>query len=137
MMHRTLASLAALALAACSAGGPPLGATDIDLRPPLPGTQMGAGYLTLTNNTADPITITRVTSPQYGAVEMHESVVEDGIAKMRPLDSVTVPPHGSVRFEPGAKHLMLIKPSGAKDGTTLNFLAGDSVVLTLNVPRKD
>ena len=57
----------------------------------MPGTRMGAGYLTLTNNTEDPITITKVTSPQYDAVEMHESVVENGIAKMRPLDSVTVP----------------------------------------------
>ena len=137
MIQRTLVTLVVVTLAACSAGGPPLTASDIDLRPPLPGTQMGAGYLTLTNNTGDPITITRVTSPQYSAVEMHESVVEDGIAKMRPLDSVTVPPHGSVRFEPGAKHLMLMKPSGAQDGTTLRFLAGDGVLLTLNVPRKD
>lgn len=137
MMYRILVTAALLALAACSAGGPPLGAADVDLRPPLAGTQMGVGYLTLTNNTADPITITRVTSPQYGAVQMHESVVENGVAKMRPLDSVTVPPHGSVRFEPGAKHLMLMKPTGAPDGTTLHFLAGDNVVLTLNVPGKD
>ena len=136
-MRRTFISLVVLALAACSAGGPPLVASDIDLRAPLPGTRMGAGYLTLTNNTADPITITKVTSPQYDAVQMHESVVENGIAKMRPLDSVTVPPHGSVRFEPGARHLMLMRPTGSQDGTTLHFLAGDNLVLTLNVPAKD
>jgi copper(I)-binding protein len=137
MMRRTFISLVVLALAACSAGGPPLVASDIDLRAPLPGTRMAAGYLTLTNNTADPITITKVTSPQYGAVQMHESVVENGIAKMRPLDSVTVPPHGSVRFEPGARHLMLMRPTGSQDGITLHFLAGDNLVLTLNVPAKD
>ena len=136
-MRAGFATLLILALAACSAQRPPLVASDIDLRPPLPGTRMGAGYLTLTNNTEDPITITKVTSPQYDAVEMHESVVENGIAKMRPLDSVTVPAHGSVAFEPGARHLMLIRPTGSGAGVTLHFMAGDSRVLTVNVPGKD
>lgn len=136
MMRRILFTLAAIVLAACSADRAPLVASDIDLRPPLPGSRMGAGYLTLTNNTADPITITKVTSPQYGAVEMHESVIEDGIARMRPLDSLTVPAHGSVRFEPGARHLMLIRPTESQAGTTLHFLAGDVPVLTLTVPGK-
>ncbi len=136
-MRARLATLVIFALAACSAQRPPLVASDIDLRPPLPGTQMGAGYLTLTNNTEDPIKITKVTSPQYDAVQMHESVVENGIAKMRPLDSVTVPAHGSVTFEPGARHLMLMRPTGSGAGVTLHFMAGDSLVLTVNVPGKD
>jgi periplasmic copper chaperone A len=135
-MRRAFAIAVVCMLAACSADRAPLVATDIDLRQPLPGTQTGAGYLTLSNNTADPITITKVTSPQYGEVQMHESVIENGIARMRPLDSVTVPPHGSMRFEPGARHLMLMRPTGSQDGTTLHFLTGDAVVLTLTVPTR-
>lgn len=40
-------------------------------------------------------------------VEMHESVMANGVMTMKPIDSVTVPPKGEVAFAPGGKHLML------------------------------
>lgn len=40
-------------------------------------------------------------------VEMHESVSEGGVMKMKPVESVDVPAKGSVAFAPGGKHLMI------------------------------
>ena len=40
-------------------------------------------------------------------VEMHESVAQGGVMKMKPVDSVDIPAKGTVAFAPGGKHLML------------------------------
>jgi copper(I)-binding protein len=94
---------------------------------------MTAGYLTLSNNSAQAITITHVTSNEYASVEMHESVIEDGVARMYPLRDLTLPAGKSVTFEPGGKHLMLMRPGDDNDFVTLEFYAGESAVLTIDV----
>jgi copper(I)-binding protein len=99
--------------------------------------QMSAGYLTFTNNSAQSITLTHVTSPQFGAVEMHESVVEDGMARMYPLGDLTILAGTTVQFEPGGKHLMLMRPVGEFESVTLEFHADNAVILTLNVALSD
>ena len=40
-------------------------------------------------------------------VEMHESISEGGVMKMKPIDSVDIPAKGKVSFAPGGKHLMI------------------------------
>jgi copper(I)-binding protein len=40
-------------------------------------------------------------------VEMHESVEENGVMTMKPINSVDIPAKGPVTFAPGGKHLML------------------------------
>lgn len=40
-------------------------------------------------------------------VEMHESMDDKGVARMRPVSSVDVPAKGEVAFAPGGKHLMI------------------------------
>lgn len=137
-MNRFIPILAvALIVAACSEPQAPLVASDVTINEPMPGMQMAAGYLTLTNNSPEPITITDVTSPQYGAVEMHETTIEDGISRMIELSDVTIEPASSVAFEPGGKHLMLMRRKGDPDVVTLEFHAGDTVVLTVNAAQGD
>ena len=123
--------LAAACVAACSEDKAPLVATDVVLNKPMPGMSMSAGYLTLTNNSSEPITITRASSSAFAAVEIHESVIEDDIARMRPLAEVTIPPGEAVRFEPGGKHLMLVRPATDTDAVTVEFYSGPDVVLTI------
>lgn len=133
MTPRLLITLAVLVTAACSSDAPPLVASDVAVKPPMPGMQMTAGYLTLHNNTDEDIVIDRVTSPQFGKVEMHETVVEDGVAKMSALGEVVLPAAAAVEFEPGGKHLMLMRPGENLDTVTLEFHSGDAVVLTVSV----
>jgi len=98
---------------------------------------MTSGYLTLSNNALQPIVITQVASPQFESVELHESVIEDGVARMYLLGDVTILAKSSVVFQPGGKHLMLMRPVGEFDTVSLDFYAGEAVVLTVNVALSD
>ena len=132
---RCVALLACLFLAACGgAAKPPLVATDIVITQPMPGRQMSAGYISLANNTNAAISITRVVSTDFEAVEMHESLLEDGVAKMRRIDKLTIPANSSVTLERGGKHLMLMRPTGALETVSLGFYSGDTLLLEVNVP---
>ncbi|MDH3547119.1 MAG: copper chaperone PCu(A)C [Gammaproteobacteria bacterium] len=127
----------ACVIAACSADSPPLIASNVVITQPMPGAHMSAGYLALANSSGQAITITAVSSPDFESVEMHESVLEDGVARMHPLEEITIPPHQGVVFERGAKHLMLMRPVDAIDTVTLQFYAGDALVLSINTTVGD
>jgi copper(I)-binding protein len=122
---------------ACFQESAPLVASDVVVSKPKPGMNMAAGYLTLSNNTSQAIIITRVESAQFESVEMHESVIEDGMARMYALDDITVLAKSSVVFQPGGKHLMLMRPVGEFDTVTLDFFAGNAVVLSVDVTLSD
>ena len=77
---------------------------------PLPGTNVTAAYLTLDNNSNQPIAIEKVTSPQFARVAMHETVIQDEVARMVSLVPLIIDRQSSVQFEPGGKHLMMSDP---------------------------
>ncbi len=114
-----------------------LAASDVVVTPPLPGSRMSAGYLTLRNGGSQPVRITRVDSAQFGSVEIHESVVEDGVARMRPLPELKIEPRASVTLERGGKHLMLMRPDGAVESVTLDFYTDDSLLLSVTTDVSD
>ena len=132
MKALTLLMIAGVLAVACSETGAPLVASDVVIKRPMPGMEMSAGYLTLTNNSKSPITVTHVTSPQLASVEVHETMVEDGISRMVRLGELVIPPSASLVFEPGAKHLMLMRPTGELDSVTLSIHSGDTVLLTID-----
>jgi copper(I)-binding protein len=134
---KRLALLLVLLVGACSTDAPSLTISDVVIKKPMPGMMMSAGYFSLNNNTSEPIVITHVRSPQFGSVEMHESVVEDGIARMIKLGELTLPPESEVDFVPGGKHLMLMRPDENLDSIMLEFYAGESVVLSVNVAASE
>ena len=125
-----------LALCACTAK-PPLEIDELEITQPRPGMMMSAGYMRLRNNSDSAIEITSVTSPQFERVEMHETVIENDIARMRALDGLAIGPGEQVVFERGAKHLMLMKPIGEFDAVTLNLYSQDQLVLTVSAALAD
>ena len=97
-----------LLVIACSPpAGPPLTISNLVVFEALPGSNMTAAYLTLTNNSDQSITIDNVTSPQFARVQMHETVIQDDVARMLALAPLIVERHTSMHFEPGGKHLMM------------------------------
>jgi copper(I)-binding protein len=136
-MIRVLALASLFVLAACGGNAPPLVASDVVVKRPVPGMQMTAGYLTLHNNSGEDIEIGRVTSPQFGKVEMHETVIADGVASMSALGTVVIPAGSSLQFRPGGKHLMLMRPGANLEQVTLEFYSGDTIVLAVSVPAGD
>jgi hypothetical protein len=106
---RTVALLAAgMAVFGCSQpAGPPLTVSNIVILEPLPGSAVAAGYLELENHTRQPLTIARVTSPDFATVDMHETVIQDDIARMISIAPLVIEPQSAIIFEPGGRHLML------------------------------
>lgn len=85
---------------------------------------LGAGYLTISNTTDDPVTLRAASSPEVERIELHESEMQDGVMQMTPRpEGFTVDPGAQVVLEPGGKHLMLFspEPSGDELQITLDF----------------
>ena len=123
--------LLALFLSACSAPEPPLVVSQLEISKPMPGMQMSAGYFVITNNTDESTQITSVSSPQFEAVEVHETTISDGVSRMRELEALVVPAQSSVVLERGGKHLMLMRPRDLQDSVTLQFFSEDLPVLSV------
>ena len=98
---------------------------------------MSAGYLSLTNASNQEILITRVMSPNFESVEMHESFLEEGISRMVELSEIAILPGRTIHFEPGEKHLMLRNPVDTPDIVTLQFYDGDALLLSVATTLKD
>ena len=131
-MSKLLLALCCVAwLAGCANDGDGLVAQNVRVPLPPPGRGMTAAYFTLVNHADRPVTVTRVSSPQFGIVEMHESTIDGGVARMRPLIEITIPARSSVPFAPGGKHVMLMQPVENGDDITLNFYSGDTMILTV------
>jgi copper(I)-binding protein len=129
---RIAAVLLAALMTACGAPESPVMVSDIDITKPMPGRHMSAGFLIISNNTKEPIRITRVESPQFASVEIHETTIEDGIARMRELEELLVPAGGNVTLERGGKHLMLMRPQDLGESVTLHFFSEEIPVLTVD-----
>ncbi len=89
---------------------------------------VGAGYLTVTNTGAVADTLLSVTTPAAAKVEVHQSMVMNGMAMMHAMESVDVPARGKALLAPGGYHLMLI---GLKSGSKV----GDAIPLTLTFAK--
>ena len=122
-----------LVLAACSEqSGPPVVASNIVVTAPAPGMSMAAAYLDITNQSGKAIRITSVTSPDYELVEMHETTIEDGVARMRAIPALAIEDGETVTFERGGKHLMLMRPLDSPHTVTLNFHAENLLLLSVS-----
>ena len=131
-MRARILWFALCSLAACSIDhGAPLVATDIVVSKAVPGTDMRAAYIALTNSTNSTIIVDHVASPDFTSVQMHESLIDNGIASMRAIRSLTIQAGQTVRFERGGKHLMLMRQVNNLDSITLQFYSNDALLLSV------
>jgi len=96
----------------------------------------GAVYLTLiAHGTAD--TLTDISTPAAEMAMLHETRMENGVAKMVMLDGVALPQHVPVTFKPGAMHIMLTglkQPLKAGGSLTLTLSFTHAAPVTVSVP---
>lgn len=106
-------------------------------RETLPGSHMSAAYLTLRNAGATTRQLRRIALPnQGGAVaELHTTIEDAGISRMRPLEQLPIPAGGEVRMAPGGVHLML-RDLSIRAGTVLKLRLhfADGAVVDVRVP---
>lgn len=105
-----------------------LGVTDAWIRVAPPGATMLAGYAKLKNTGDAPLTILTVQSPAFRMATLHETIVSDGMSKMRELHRLVIAAGESIAFAPGGKHLMLMdarQAINAGDRIEVTFLLTD------------
>lgn len=91
-------------------------------------TTSAAVYLKVHNGTDAADAITDVSSPIANMATLHLSQEVDGIMQMNMQDSVAVPVGGTVSFEPGGLHIMLM-------GLTKTLAEGDVFPVTLTFEK--
>jgi copper(I)-binding protein len=104
--------------------------TDAKVREPVPGRYMSAGFLTLKNTSDEARSLVSVKAPWAGIIEIHTHTYEDGIMKMRQLETLEIPADSSVVLKSGGLHLMLFRlqlPLADSLPMTLCFDNGDCV----------
>ncbi len=124
-----------------SAEGPSTRVSHVWIRAAPPGLDVLGGYFTLENLTGKTLSLTSVSSPDFGAVMMHQTVQKGGQDDMQEVTKIDIPAHGSVEFKPGGYHLMLMQPKknmGAGDSVTLMMTFSDGSELAILAPvRRD
>jgi copper(I)-binding protein len=86
---------------------------------------VSAAYMLIENKGGQPDKLIAVETEAAASAELHLSKIEDGMAKMQPVEGgIDIPASGSLDLKPGSYHVMLM-------GLTKPFVPGDSIVLTL------
>ena len=91
---------------------------------------VGAGYLALTNRSAQTDRLIGGSTDVAARIEVHEMRMDNGVMKMRELpDGLEVKPGATVELKPGGHHLMLVGlKRGLKEGerfrAQLTFASG-------------
>lgn len=101
-----------------------IGVSDAWIPQAPPGAAMLAGYLTIKNDSDAPVSILAAESDRFRTVSVHQTVIENGVARMRELHSLEIAPGKEVKFAPGGMHLMLMQPRKAVE-------PGDHIEITL------
>lgn len=103
-----------------------------------PGSKIGVGFMQLKNAGAAPERVVGVSSPVAGRVEMHVTMREGDVMKMRQVESFEIPAGGTFELKPGGAHLMLMDLSrplkqGERVPLTLKLESGAEVKAELGV----
>ena len=104
-------------------------ASDIDISKQLiratpPHAKNSAAFFTMTNNADKSINLIAVSSDIAEKVQIHTNINEDGMMKMRQVESIMIDANSSTSLQPGGYHVMFL---GLKNDLT----EGQSVELTL------
>ena len=118
----------ACAMPAGEAQAQPVAVNDAWVRAPAPGQKVAGAYMELVSRTH--LALIAVASPTAASAELHNTSVEEGVMRMRPVARIELPAGKPVKLAPGGLHIMLIELKQP-------LKPGDKVPLTLTVQRAD
>lgn len=135
---QTMLALLLALLSGCTAQPPALEFHDGWVRLPPPGMAMTAGFGRLENHLDRELHIVGASMVGAGDVSIHRTVIEDGVARMRPVERLSVPAGESVALAPGGLHLMIMQleaplTAGQTLALTLRSDTGEQYEVTLDV----
>jgi len=112
-----------LGISTAMAGAPGIEVTNPRIRL-LPGDLPLAGYFDVHNTGKKTVSLTGVSSADFGMVMMHRSMHKNGEASMMMVDKIDIAPGKTVQFAPGGYHLMLMNRKK-------NIKVGDKILIDL------
>lgn len=127
----SLGAAIATAVVLCAAAAQaavPVEVKDAWVRAPAPGQKVAGAYMELVSR--GNLVLISVASPAADRVELHNTTMEEGVMKMRPVNRVELSSGKAVKLEPGGLHLMLIDVKQP-------LKPGAKVPLALTVQRAD
>ena len=103
-----------------------------------PGSPNTAAFMVLKNDADKPVKLVTVASPEAGRAELHTHLHENGVMKMRQVESIEIPARGEAVLKPGSLHVMLFEVRDLSQGTPFPLILtlDDGQTLTLNLPVK-
>lgn len=128
---------AVLLIASQLAAAENISIAEAQIRQPMPGRTVTAGYLTLHNHTAAELQLVGASSASFGRAELHQHSHRDGMMRMEQVNAITIPAKGAVTLAPGGLHLMLFEPATALEpgqSVPLILMFADGEKLSVNVP---
>ena len=127
-----LASLFGLAVVASHARDYKAGTLDIAdpwSRATPKGSSVAAGYMKIKNTGSTPDRLISGSSDVSSKFEVHEMTMENGVAKMRPVNGgLEIKPGDTVELKPGSFHVMFV-------GLKKPLAAGDHITATLTFEK--
>jgi len=102
---------------------------------------VNAGYMTLVNVDSEEVTLVKVESDAYEAIEVHEMKRVDGFMKMREVTDMVITANSQIQLEPGGWHLMMMGPkqhlsTGEEVDLTLTFKSGKKQRVSVKVAAR-
>ena len=82
-----------------------------------PGSPNTAAFMVLKNDADKPVKLVTVASPEAGRAELHTHLHENGVMKMRQVESIEIPARGEAVLKPGSLHVMLFEVRDLSQGT--------------------
>ncbi|MFK7846088.1 MAG: copper chaperone PCu(A)C [Rhodothermales bacterium] len=132
--------LLGLAISGCQSENPADKALSVDAAWTRPydaqaGISSTAVYLTIHNRTDEPARLISAHIVQSDTIEIHQSIQDNGIMRMKPTPSVLIEAQESLAFKPGGHHMMVkgLQRSldvGDRLEITLGFANGHSIKTT-------
>ena len=122
--HLVVAFTLVLSLCVKVNASPTLSVTDEVIKASIPGSDITAAYMTIHNDSEQAISLQKITSPLSDRIEIHQHSMENGMMRMRQIQSLTIKNKSQVVLAPHGLHLMIF---GLKKAIT----SSDTVPLTL------
>ena len=104
-----------------------------------PQLTLTAAYMQLKNLTQQKLILVGASTPAFAKVEMHQTVFEDNMVRMVPVEKLVISPQELVRFKPKSLHFMLIdrqQPLQVGDTITLTLQFEDNKTQTVKLEVK-
>jgi copper(I)-binding protein len=95
-----------------------------------PVSKVMVAYMTIINTGTQAVDIVDADSDVFSSIEFHETVYEDGMARMVSHDSLSIPAGEQLVLKHGGLHFMLFNP-------TKHLLAGDTVDIRLTTKNNE